>query len=164
VKNKGRMHFFAGKMAAGKSTLSKELATEENTILISEDVWLEHLFKDEIKTFQDYILYSSRLKPLIKEHVISLLDNETSVVLDFPANTKKQRAWFLEIINLGYSHQLHYIDASDELCLKQLALRSDGIEGSAFTTEEMFHEVTSYFEPPSKDEQFDIKVYKRENA
>ena len=71
MKNKGRMHFFAGKMAAGKSTLSKELATEENTILISEDVWLEHLFKDEIKTFQDYILYSSRLKPLIKEHVIS---------------------------------------------------------------------------------------------
>ena len=158
------MHLFAGKMAAGKSTLSKEIANERNTILISEDEWLEQLFEDEIKTFEDYIVYSSRLKPLIKEHVLSLLDEGISVVLDFPANTKKQRSWFLEIIDLGYPHQLHYVEASDELCLKQLAMRSEGLEDSAFTTEAMFHEVTRYFEPPSNDEKFDIKVYKRENA
>ena len=58
---KGTLHFFCGKMAAGKTTKSLEVMTSEKAILISEDDWLDHLFKDEIKVFDDYIKYSKRL-------------------------------------------------------------------------------------------------------
>ncbi|NQY94782.1 MAG: ATP-binding protein, partial [Campylobacteraceae bacterium] len=35
------LHFFSGKMAAGKSTLAKQLAKENNAILLIEDEWLK---------------------------------------------------------------------------------------------------------------------------
>lgn len=49
--SKGTLIFFCGKMGAGKSTLSRQLAEAENCILISEDAWLAALYPDEIKDF-----------------------------------------------------------------------------------------------------------------
>jgi predicted kinase len=162
---KGILHFFCGKMAAGKTTKSLEVINSENAILISEDDWLGHLFKDEIKVFGDYIKYSKRLKPLLSAHIKDIIESGVSVVMDFPANTIQQRSWFKELIgNNNISHQLHYLEASDELCLKQLAKRSEGRQGEAFTSEEEFHTVNSYFQAPAESEGFNIKTYKRENA
>jgi len=162
---KGTLHFFCGKMAAGKTTKSLEVMNSENAILISEDDWLGHLFKDEIKVFADYIKYSERLKPLLLAHIKDIIESGVSVVMDFPANTIQQRSWFKELIgNNDISHQLHYLEASDELCLKQLAKRSKGRQGEAFTSEEEFHTVNSYFQVPAESEGFNIKTYKRENA
>ncbi len=162
---KGTLHFFCGKMAAGKTTKSLEVMNSENAILISEDDWLGHLFKDEIKVFDDYIKYSNRLKPLLLTHIKNIIESGVSVVMDFPANTIRQRSWFKELINTNeISHQLHYLEASDEICLTQLAKRSDGKEGEAFTSEKEFHVVNSYFQAPTKSEGFNIKIYKRENT
>lgn len=36
----GTLIFFCGKMGAGKSTLSQELASERRAVCISEDQWL----------------------------------------------------------------------------------------------------------------------------
>jgi len=38
------------------------------------------------------------LKSLIKAHVINKLKNGVDVVLDFPANTVKQRKWVKELV------------------------------------------------------------------
>ena len=97
MKDKGTLIFFCGKMGAGKSTLSLEIASKERAILLSEDDWLKTLYPDEIENFEDYIQYSSRLKPLIKPHVQNILKAGISVVLDFPGNTEKQRMWFKQI-------------------------------------------------------------------
>ena len=43
-----------GKIAAGKSTLARRLADAPATILISEDVWLATLYRDEQRTVADY--------------------------------------------------------------------------------------------------------------
>ena len=40
------------------------------------------------------IRISCPLRPLVKSHVQQILLTGTDVVLDFPANTLKQRAWF----------------------------------------------------------------------
>jgi len=53
-------------MGAGKSTLSKEIASKEGAILLSEDEWLKTIYPDEINTFEDYIKYSSRPKSIKK--------------------------------------------------------------------------------------------------
>jgi len=40
----GKLIFFCGKMGAGKSTKSKEFASESNAVLLSEDEWLSILY------------------------------------------------------------------------------------------------------------------------
>ena len=166
MNSKGTLHFFCGKMAAGKSTKAKELALTHHAILLSEDEWLRQIYPEEIKIFDDYIRYSARLKPLLKSHVQHLLKAGLSVVMDFPGNTKGQRAWFKEIfLEHDLPHQLHYLKASDELCLHQLKKRSENLpEGSAFTTEEEFHAVNRYFQPPSEEEGFHIQLHTRQDA
>lgn len=50
-----------------------------------------------IQTFGDYIKYLSLIKPFVKSHVQNLLNAGVNVVMDFPANTVKQRAWFISL-------------------------------------------------------------------
>ena len=61
-KNKTTLHFICGKLGSGKTTLAKEIANKKNAIFISEDIWLSQLFPDAIKTFEDYVLYSKRVR------------------------------------------------------------------------------------------------------
>jgi predicted kinase len=62
------------------------------------------------------------------------------VVLDFPANTKAQRAWFRELFERANAeHELHFVDASNALCKRQLKERSKdlsaGTGGAPFLVE-----------------------------
>ncbi|MBD2100402.1 ATP-binding protein [Leptolyngbya sp. FACHB-261] len=155
------LHFFCGKMASGKTTLSRKLASEHNAILISEDIWLSKLYPEEIVTFDDYLKYSSRLKPVVLKHVQDILAQGISVVLDFPGNVPSQRQWFRSIIEAAnVNHVLHYIVASDSLCKKQLRKRNaEQPEGSMVMSEADFDYITSYFQPPTADEGFNIIRY-----
>ena len=161
MNKKTTLHFFSGKMAAGKSTLSKQVAKEENAILFCEDEWLKELYSEEIQTIPDYLKYSARLKIVMKKLVMSLLIDGVSVVMDFPANTKEQRMWFREIFEtLDVAHTLHFVDKSDAVCKKQLRERSENLpEGSAFTSEKEFDMITKYFQSPIDDENFNLKRY-----
>jgi len=156
----GTLIFFCGKMGAGKSTLSGKIARERGAVLISEDEWLAALFPGEINDFNDYIRYSSRLKPVLKAHVEQVLLAGTSVVLDFPGNTHKQRAWFKDIYSQhGIPHELYYLSVDDETCLKQLKQRQkEQPERAQFDTEEVFRMVTDYFEPPEESEAFNLQI------
>ncbi|WP_027967483.1 AAA family ATPase [Halomonas halocynthiae] len=156
----GTLIFFCGKMGAGKSTLSARIARERGAVLLSEDDWLSALFPGEINDFNDYISYSSRLKSLLRKHVEQILLAGTTVVLDFPGNTKKQRAWFKDIYSQReMPHELYYVMAEDEVCLKQLKQRqNEQPERAAFDTEEVFRMVTGYFEPPEESEGFNVEV------
>ena len=166
MSQKGTLIFFCGKMAAGKSTLSKKMASQMGAILLSEDEWLATIYPDEINDFHSYIKYSSRLKPLVEKHVQELLNSAISVVMDFPANTKNQRQWFQSIYaDHHIPHKLIYIEASDELCLMQIKKRrTTNPERSHFDTEEVFHQVNSYFQPPTPEEGFDIEIVRREDS
>jgi predicted kinase len=44
-----------GKIGAGKSTLTRQLAQEPATVLISEDAWLAALYPGEIRELPDYV-------------------------------------------------------------------------------------------------------------
>jgi hypothetical protein len=86
------------------------------------------------------------------------LSKGISVVLDFPGNTKVQRAWFRELIErVNVEHELHFVDASDALCKSQLRERSRGLPaGSPWTREADFEAMTEYFQPPTEDENFNV--------
>jgi predicted kinase len=161
VKKDLALHFFCGKIASGKTTLSKQLASTHHAILLSEDLWLSKLYPEEIRTFDDYLKYSSRLKPVVARHVQDILARGISVVLDFPGNVPSQRQWFRSIFEAaGVNHVLHYLVASDSLCKAQLQKRNIELpEGSAIVSEAEFDYITSYFQPPIADESFNIIRY-----
>ncbi len=164
MSKQGTLIFFCGKMGSGKSTKAIELAKEYSAILLSEDEWLSAIYPEEIKVFADYIKYSSRLKPLLKKHVQNLLNSGISVIMDFPGNTRNQRAWFKEIFSeYEIPHKLYYLEVSDKLCLKQIEQRQKINPSRAdFDTKEVFHQVNSYFQPPTEEEGFNIQIVKRE--
>lgn len=155
---KGTLIFFCGKMGSGKSTKSKEVALESNAVLLSEDEWLESIFPKKISSLEDYIKYSNLLKPQIKKLVQSVLNTGTNVAMDFPANTNSQREWFKDIFSeIKASHSLIYIEATNEVCLKQIAKRRIEEPRRAETdTVEMFEQVTKYFVEPVSEEGFEI--------
>jgi adenylate kinase family enzyme len=163
MKSKGALIFFCGKMGAGKSTKSKQVALDRNAVLISEDEWLAALYPDQIASFEDYIKFSGQLKPLVKSHVQGILCAATNVVMDFPANTVEQRKWFKAIISeIDAPHELIYLNTSEEICLKQIAQRCiEQPERAKFDTEEVFHHVTGFFEAPGAGEGFNIKRIER---
>ncbi|EKG2506300.1 ATP-binding protein [Vibrio vulnificus] len=158
MENKGKLLFFCGKMGAGKSTKSKLVAAENNAVLISEDDWLSAHYPSQILTFDDYIKYSNLIKPFVRSYVQSLLNVGVNVVMDFPANTIKQRAWFLSLcVEVGSEHELWYLDLTDEQCLSQIAHRRvEQPERAMFDTEAVFHHVTQYFEAPAASENLSL--------
>ena len=158
-----KLTFFCGKMAAGKSTLARELALRENTVLLVQDDFLDALFPGEITDIQGFVKCSSRLQHALTPHVCALLSKGISVVLDFPGNTKAQRAWFRDLIErANVAHELHFIDASDALCKSQLRDRSKTLPaGSPWTTDADFEAISRYFQPPSEDEKFNVIRHER---
>ncbi|MDR7272952.1 putative kinase [Pelomonas saccharophila] len=157
------LFFLCGKMAAGKSTLSRELATRHDAVLLVQDDWLEKLFPGEILSIPDFVRCSTRLRDALAPHVRALLSRGLPVVLDFPANTRSQRAWFRELFEQAdVAHELHFIDAPDDLCKRQLRQRSQGLpEGAPWTTEAEFDAITAYFQPPDDDEGFVVIRHSR---
>lgn len=155
--------FLCGKMAAGKSTLARELAERRAAILLVQDELLGHLFPGEITDMAGFFDRSQRLRNAITPQVCAVLSKGISVVLDFPGNTRAQRAWFREIFERAHvEHELHFIDASDAVCKRQLGERSRHLPpGTPWTTAAEFDMVTAYFQPPSEDEGFNVVRHER---
>ena len=155
------LHMLCGKIAAGKSTLAAELACGAGTVLIAEDDWLHALFGAEMRTPRDFMRCSGKLRAIMGPHVVALLENRVSVVLDFQANTVESRAWMRGLIETsGAAHRLHLLDVPDRVCLDRLAERNARGDHAFQVTEEQFRQVTGYFVPPGPDEGFDIVVHR----
>lgn len=152
-------------MGAGKSTRSKTLSAERNAVLLSEDDWLSSHYPGQINSFDDFIKYSARIKPFVKAHVQQILSTGTNVVMDFPANTVRQRAWFKQLCDeAACEHELVFLDLSDAQCLSQIAKRrTEQPERAKFDNEAMFEHVTKFFESPSQNERLNITRVARES-
>ena len=155
---KGKLFFLCGKMAAGKSTLARELASRENAMLFEQDHSVETLFPNMIVNVATYIEYSGRINRLLAPIIVDILKRGIPVVMDFPGNTRNQRAWFRSIIDqAGVEHELHFVDTPDDVCKAQLKARSAHLPpGTKWTTDEDFELISSHFRAPSDDEQFTI--------
>ena len=103
------------------------------------------------------------MQDAITAHICAVLSKGISVVLDFPGNTKAQRAWFRELFERAHvEHELHFIDAPDAVCKRQLRERSRHLPpGTPWTTDAEFETVTAYFQPPSEEEGFNVVRHER---
>jgi predicted kinase len=154
------LFLFSGKIAAGKSTLANSLAAQRSTVLISQDHWLSKLFPDEISTLDDYVSCSARLRDAIGPHVVSLLQEGLSVVMDFPANTRQQRQWLREIFEAAdVHHELHFIDVPNDVCKNRLRDRNKSGRHAFQPSEADFDLFTRFFVPPTDVEGFNITIH-----
>ena len=157
------LHLLCGKIAAGKSTLAKQLAAAPGTLLISEDHWASHLFKDELKTLEDYRVYSARLRAAMGPHVVAVLKAGLSVVLDFPANTVASRRWMRGIADEARCEAvLHVLDPPDAVCLARLRARNAGGEHPFQTSDADFEAFSRHFARPTADEGFEVVAHGQE--
>jgi predicted kinase len=114
-----------GKMAAGKSTLARELSRRHGAVLLVQDDFLERLYPGEVIDLPAFVACSSRLNAALTPVILELLARGASVALDFPGNKKSQRAWFRRLIDdAKVEHELHFLDVPDEICKLQLKARS----------------------------------------
>lgn len=158
-----KLIFFCGKMAAGKSTLAKQLADRDNAVLMIQDELSVTLFPGLVVNVASYLEYSGRINRMVAPQAAAILSKGVNVVLDFPANTRNQRAWFRGIIDrTGVEHELHFVDTPDDVCKAQLKARSAHLPpGTKWTTEEDFELISSHFVAPAEDEGFHVIVHRR---
>ena len=161
--NPAKLMFMCGKMAAGKSMLARDLAERRNAILLVQDELLERLFPGEITDIPAFIDRSLRLRTALAPHICAMLSKGVSIVLDFPGNTRAQRAWFREIFErANVEHELHFVDASDAVCKRQLKDRTRRLAlGTPWTTDAEFEAITAYFQPPADDEAYNVVRHER---
>ena len=151
------LHLLCGKIASGKSTLAARLAAEPGCVILSEDHWLAALYADQMQSVADYVRCAAQLKTAMTPHLVALLRAGVPVVLDFPANTKANRAWMMSLIKASSAdHRLHYLDVPDALCKSRLHARNQGGEHAFAATDEQFALITRYFDPPQEEEGFNL--------
>jgi len=159
--NDAVLHMLCGKIAAGKSTLSAELGAQQRTVTVAEDAWLSRLYPGEIVTVGDYGRCAARLRGVMAPHLVALLRAGLSVVLDFPANTRANRAWMRGIVEeASVAHQLHYLDVPDEVCRARLRERNARGSHEFAATDAEFDLITSYFVAPTPDEGFNVVLHR----
>ena len=151
------LHLLCGKIASGKSTLAKELATLPSTVIIGEDDWLAHLFPGEINLIEDYVRCASSLRNAIGPHVTALLRAGVSVVLDIPANTVATRKWMKSLlIDIPSEHLLHLLETTDADCLTRLRARNAAGTHAFSVGDKDFEIITGHFVAPRQEERFNI--------
>ncbi|WP_422063920.1 AAA family ATPase [Shimia sp.] len=118
------------------------------------------MFSEELHAPKDYIHCAAKLRAALKPHIASLRGNGMSVVLDFQANTIESRAWMRGLIDqTNADHQLHALMPPDEICLARLQRRNKSGLHPFIVTEDQFHPINAYFNPPTPDESFNHIIH-----
>lgn len=158
--NPTTLHMLCGKIASGKFTFARRLADADGTVLLVEDEWLRPLFGDALKTLEDYVRCTRKLRTAMAPHVSALLNANVSVVLDFAANTPGQRAWMRGLVDAsGAAHLMHILNVSDAKCLARLRARNAERKHPFTVTEAEFDAFSSHFVRPTAEEGFDLVSY-----
>lgn len=153
------LHFIAGRVGAGKTTLARGLALEVPAVHICEDQWIAAL-GGEVRTLRDYVRHSTRCRGLMETHLRDVLRVGASVVLDFAANTPRDRAWVRRIFDsVGADHVLHVLETPEEVCLERLRRRNASRPQGLYwfeVDEALFHEAARHYVPPTEAEGFHL--------
>jgi predicted kinase len=150
------LYLLCGKISAGKSTLARHLASRPGDM----DHWMSTLFPVENRTIDDFARLSARLREAMGPHVVDILRQGLSVVLDFPANTVKWRSWMRSLISEAQvAHELHFLDVSDAICRARLKQRNVSGDHPYQVDERTYDLFMKYFAPPTLDEGFNVIVH-----
>jgi len=154
------LYLLCGRIAAGKSTLAGQLAARPATLLIDQDHWMSHLYPAEVRTIDDFAHHAARLRAAMGPHIVAILRQGLSVVLDFPANNLRYRTWMRGLIaEAGVAHELHFLDVPDAICRERLKQRNASGAHQYQVSEETYDLFMRHFVPPGPEEGFNVVVH-----
>ncbi|ODT20112.1 MAG: hypothetical protein ABS54_14350 [Hyphomicrobium sp. SCN 65-11] len=136
------LYLLCGKIAAGKSTLARQLSQRPATLLIAMDDWMSVLYPTENRTIEDFAQLSKRLRAAMGPHVVAILRQGVSVVMDFPANTVMWRSWLRSLADAA-----------------RLAQRNASGDHPYQVDEATYDQFMSYFTYPSAEEGCNVVVH-----
>jgi predicted kinase len=157
----GTLHFFCGRIASGKTTAARALATELHAVMVCEDEWLAGLF-DGAQTFEQYLERRKRIRSILEVQMPQVLAAGASVVFDFAGNTRRDRAWAKSLADAaGAPHALHVLSADEVTCRERLRVRNESQPPGIYwgpVSEQLFDQVNAYFQAPQPDEELTIAL------
>ena len=140
--------------------LAGRLARRPGTLLISLDHWMSLLFPAENRSIEDFARLSARLRAAMGPHVVDILRQDVSVVLDFPANTLRWRSWMRSLITeANVAHELHVLDVPDAVCKERLRQRNESGKHPYQVGEATYDLFMSYFVLPTPEEKFNVIIH-----
>lgn len=153
-----RLVLICGLPGSGKTTLSKQLATEMSAIRLCPDDWLRSLQVD---------LFDERQRDLLElqlwQHTQDLLIHGVSVILESGfwtrAERDEKRSWTRAH---DIAVELHYLDVSIDTLLERVQSRHDNDKGDEVQiTRQQLEEWSKSFQKPDESELrlFDLPVH-----
>ncbi len=154
------LHLFCGRIAAGKSTLARQLASTPGALLIGLDDWMSTLYPTENQSLEDFVVLTARVRAIMGPHVVALLRLGVTVALDFPANTPSWRDWMRGIVEeSGAYHELHLLDTPDAVCRVRLRHRNESGAHAYTVDEATYDRFMRHYSPPTAEEGFNLVVH-----
>ena len=157
------VHLISGPVGAGKTSYSRELASEHNAVVFSIDEWMQNLFggdlSEEAETGKvDFAWFSERVDRCERQVwsvAKQLLSQGQSVILDFGFIRKARRDKARGIAaGFGFQTLLHVVDADLETRRIRVSLRniSKGNTYAFAVTPAMFAFAEKMYETPDEAE------------
>jgi len=147
------IHLLCGLVAAGKTTLAKQLARSLPAVRLSRDEWMIRLYGLPYDSSE----YVERLGPcteLLWEVALDILAVGSSVVLDWNFWSRGRRQEALDRANAaGHPVELHWLDLPVDVVLERARRRLAAQPALAHRIDEDgVRHFEKIFEPPTDDE------------
>jgi predicted kinase len=150
-------HIVCGFIGSGKTTFARRLEQETGAVRFTKDEWMVRLFgntppKDRFEE------YDNRMASLATDMALRCLRVGVNVIIDEGFWVKDQRDEIMEKVRqLGAVPKLYYIEVPFEIMKARTLKRSDNPPVDSYIIdEESFVHYWKFFQPPGKDEEFEL--------
>jgi predicted kinase len=150
-------HIVVGFIGSGKTTFARKLEEETGAIRFTKDEWMVRLFgntppKDKFEE------YDHEMISLVRDIALACLRAGTDVIIDEGFWTRKQRDKIRERVeNAGAIPKMYYLKVPREVMKRRTLKRTvEPPIDSFIIDEEAFNHYWDSFQPPNKDEEFEL--------
>ena len=155
--NKPLAHIIVGFISSGKTTFARKLEKETGAIRFTKDEWMVRVFgntppKDKFEE------YDNKMASLATDMALKCLEAGIDVIIDEGFWVKEHRDAISEKIkSVGAIPKLYYLEVPFEIMKARTITRSENPPVDSFNIdEESFDQYWKHFQPPGKDEEFEL--------
>ncbi len=155
--NRPLAHIVIGFIGSGKTTFARRLEHESGAIRFTKDEWMVRVFGNTPPK-DSFEAYDSRMAALATDMALKCLRAGIDVIIDEGFWVKEQRDGIRERVKIvGAVPKLYYIEAPFEVMKARTLKRSEHPPVDSFVIdEEAFNRYWRFFQPPGKDEEFEL--------
>lgn len=159
----GKAILICGKICSGKTYYSRNLACENNAVILSVDEIAFALFDGELGERHDEV--TERIKKYLYKKSIDILKTGTNVILEWGFWRKSWRSEAAEFYKSNnFQYEFHYIDISDNDWKVNISERNQKVKmgeiDAYYIDDGLMQKLEMLFEKPDKSE---IDVWYRNN-